>query len=126
MEGWLSKDSAVQMRRARIGSIRGMMVHAEGMVGQRLGTLGLSKIQPKPWCWCMQVPSYEMQAAWPQPPCSLVPHRGLPLIHYPSPSCHLLGFAEEERRSGDLKVGLRACSGWALMQDAGLPTEVEK
>lgn len=27
----------------------------------------LSKIQPQPWRWCMQVPSHEMQVAEPEP-----------------------------------------------------------
>lgn len=29
--------------------------------------MGLSKIQPQPWRWCMQVPTHEMQVAGPEP-----------------------------------------------------------
>lgn len=29
--------------------------------------MGLSKTQPQPWRWCMQVPSHKMQAAGPEP-----------------------------------------------------------
>lgn len=43
------------------------MMTCRGHVGQRLGTMGLSKTQPQPWRWCMQAPSHEMQVAGPEP-----------------------------------------------------------
>lgn len=37
--------------------------------------MGLSKIQPQPWRWCMQVPSHEMQVAGLSPLFTGTPQR---------------------------------------------------
>jgi hypothetical protein len=102
------------------------MVHAKGMVGQRLGTMRLSKIQPKPWRWCMQVSSMRCR----QPGLSpLFPstHRVLPLVHYPSLSCHLHWFCRRGTKGPELGSGTGGLKlDGHLCQYAGLLTEVKK
>lgn len=58
------------------------------MAGQRLGTTGLSRIQPKPWHWYMQVPVWDADSSA-STPYSHHPPRVLPLEPHPSLSCHL-------------------------------------
>ena len=78
--------------------------------------MGLSKIQPQPWCWCMQVPSHEMQVAGPEPLVHWHPtegHPGRPTTHQSAATCN--SFAEEEQRGRDAKEVLGAWSGWGLI-----------
>lgn len=88
--------------------------------------MGLSRIQPQPWRWCMQVPSHEMQAAGPEP---LVPwhptegHHRSTTHHAPAPC---IGFAKEGQKGQDTKEVLGAWSGGGdVCQYGGLPTEVK-
>lgn len=64
--------------------------------------MGLSKIQPQPWSWCMQVPSHEMQVAGPEPLVPWYPTDGhhWSTTHHPPAPC--IGFAKKR----DRKVGM--------------------
>lgn len=81
--------------------------------------MGLRKIQPQPWRWCMQVPSHEMQAAGPEPLIPWCPTKGhhWSTTHHPPATC--TGFAEEGQRGRDTKEVLGAWSGWGLMRYGG-------
>lgn len=90
------------------------------MWGQGLGTWGLSKVQPQPWCWCMQVPSHEMQAAGPEPLIPGCPTEGHHWSTPRHPPATRIGFADEGQSGRDTKGGLQWVRAYAVR---GLPTE---